>query len=329
MNYLVLIEDQHYTDITINICNKLNIDVVIFCSKRKTIAQPNNINFVYGLHNIVDSISTKNVYILDYHPLAIQLLLTYTKLYNVIYIQHGYYESKIDRKLSKRSLYWFYNAFYFAVNYLFKFNEFDFFKRLYFCFKYFMFGNKSCITEISKNKKINLVFLIDETSKAKFKKDFKGNFNEIYITGALDDNKFIYSKTGFVIYISQPLHQTGHVTKEQYLNFLSDLYKNQGQMHFIVHPKMENSFIQRISEIGFIPSTKNDLNEIHVSKIIGHFSSLLIGVPKNIPLEIISEISQVRMDEALSFNPYSTYERDGLNKIKKIINENFNSNSMF
>ena len=66
MNYLVLIQDQHYTDITVNICNKLGIDVVIFCSKEKTIAQPNNINFVYGLNNIINSLSSKNIYILDY-----------------------------------------------------------------------------------------------------------------------------------------------------------------------------------------------------------------------------------------------------------------------
>jgi hypothetical protein len=312
---LVLFEKDHFEGLPKDLFRELNMDIVVY---------PFKFGFSNPFVNFLKLIKKNNVeiFLLDYRPLAIQLLLSYLKIDNVktYLIQHGHFEKNIQRNFQQRKLSWYLNSFYITIFYLFySHNEFNIFKRFKLIFLYFKFGSEKIIPLISKNKYVDKVFLLNNDSLLTFKNDFKGSVSQINVVGKLDFDSFIFDKHGCTIYVSQPFHLTGHSSKSNYINYLKKLFIKNPEILFLKHPKIESAFFYDISsEIKLI--SKDSLKINHCQKVIGHFSSILLGIDSNIELILDEYLNDVLLKEVLIFKPYET-ESNGLNNIKQMIND--------
>jgi hypothetical protein len=88
-----------------------------------------------------------------------------------------------------------------------------------------------------------------------------------------------FSINGKVIYVGQPLVEDALVDLLEYQNFLSNLHQKYGDdLVFIAHPRQLVKYVDdaiRLSDIN---------NPIFTRLVIGHFSSLLLSIPDNIPI---------------------------------------------
>jgi hypothetical protein len=312
---LVLFEPGHFDGLPKELFRELNMDIVVY---------PFKFGFRNPFFNFLKLIKKNNaeIFILDYRPLGIQLLLSFLKINNVktYLIQHGHFEKNIERNFKQRQLSWYLNSFYISFLYLFySHNEFNVFKRFKLVLMYLKFGSEKIIPLISKNKYIDKVFLLNNDSLSTFKIDFKGSYSQINVVGKLDFDSFVFAKHGCTIYVTQPFHLTGHSSKINYTNYLKGLFFRDPEILFLKHPKIESAFFYHInSEIKVI--SKDSLKINHCQKVIGHFSSILFGIDSNIELILDEYINDTLLKEVLIFNPYETGV-NGLNNIKQIIND--------
>jgi hypothetical protein len=88
-----------------------------------------------------------------------------------------------------------------------------------------------------------------------------------------------YCEKALPVYISQPLVEDGVVTASEYQHFIFQLQDKYGQDLLVIkHPRQKNIFSKEV----FL----NDIEEpIKTSKVIGHFSSLLLSVNNEIPVK--------------------------------------------
>lgn len=126
---------------------------------------------------------------------------------------------------------------------------------------------------------------------------------------------FIYNKNSPVIYIDQPLVEDGYIDNESYLKGLKNELDSYDDLQIIVHPKSNDS--------KFIDFPKSKLikldtyaTKIETSLIFGHFSSLLLIIPENIPIRKIGfgnplilqaiNISETRLHGKQKLSKFST-----------------------
>lgn len=312
---LVLFEPEHFVGLPKDLFQELNMDIVIY---------PFKFSFNPPFFKFLKLIENDNLefFLLDYRPLGIQLLLSYLKIKNVkiYFIQHGHFETNIKRNFKRKNLSWYTNSFYISLLYLFfSHNEFNIIKRFKFILMYLKFGSEKIIPLISKNKHIDNAFLLNKDSLSTFKNDFKGSYSQINVVGKLDTNSFVYSKDGFTIYVSQPLHLTGHLSKSNYINYLRKLFLRNPEILVLKHPKIDASFFHNInSDVKLI--SKDSLKKNKCKKVIGHFSSILLGMDSNIQLILDEYIDDVLLKEVLIFNPYNTVA-NGLDNIKQFLSD--------
>lgn len=89
--------------------------------------------------------------------------------------------------------------------------------------------------------------------------------------------------TGPKLYVAQPLVEDGLVPLDTMSSFLSKL-AGRDDVLFLVHPRSNLELFKDI------PTGKllrlNQLKELKVSGVIGHFSSFLVSVPASVPLQL-------------------------------------------
>ena len=106
-----------------------------------------------------------------------------------------------------------------------------------------------------------------------------------------------YRADGAVLYISQPLVEDGLVASSTYLKFLADLQKKYGERLVIVrHPRCK--LLKSGVVLGEI-----DLN-MEISKIVGHYSTLLLAAPQNVSIELCDLESATLTSNIEAFTHY-------------------------
>ncbi|WP_418641896.1 polysialyltransferase family glycosyltransferase [Vibrio chaetopteri] len=93
-----------------------------------------------------------------------------------------------------------------------------------------------------------------------------------------DKIKIKYNANAPCVYISQPLVEDGIVSSEEYLNFTAKLRTKHDDVIIIRHPRQKiiSNNDRLLSEVDEVLET---------SGVIGHFSSLLLSIGINIPVE--------------------------------------------
>ena len=105
---------------------------------------------------------------------------------------------------------------------------------------------------------------------------------DIYLSKSPDTDlhRFTFSPTGKVAYIGQPFVEDGIIGASAYDLFVSLLRGRYGQrLIFIRHPRQLS-----ISKSNSV--LLSELDELEVSKVVGHYSSLLLALPNDIPMEL-------------------------------------------
>lgn len=314
---LVLFEKDHLKGLPIDVFNKLEMDLVIY---------PFKLDYNNGIFSFIKLIKNKNLtfFILDYQPLAIQFLLSKLNYRNfsVNYIQHGHFEKNIEINFRKNKIKYYFNSIVISLMYIFLSDkEYNIFQRIIFTFQYFVSGSNNVIEHISSNKQLDNVFLINKRSKDVFTAKYTGKMNNIDVVGRIDSASFIFDENaGTTIYVSQPLHLTGHVSEKNYINYIEDLILTHPNIIILGHPKIDSSFFKtKKSKITVI--RKEELREYPCSSVIGHFSSILLGLNPKINLKLEESIDGSILKEVKLFDPYKTIS-GGLEKINEILNNN-------
>ena len=320
MKLLVLYEKAHKVGIVTEIVNKLKIKKIFYLSP--FFAGEGCFTFINKLKKLIKKNKIELI-ILDYRPLVFASIISYANKNKipVHFIQHGYFEVSFERKLRRRKTKWFISSIYFSLFFMFYGlnKKRSLFQRLVTIFNYFFSGSAVSIKNISKFLNLDYCFLFDSKSKKVFLNEFKGPTKKIVLSGALDSKVFFYDKNGIQIYVSQPLHQTGHVLRKNYLNYLNKRFCNYKKIYFLIHPKIEQRFISEINyPFNFI--SKKDLKKYKVKKIIGHFSSILMSIDRRIELILDDNIYNEKLDEVKNFSTKKTKKNSGLKIIYKLIN---------
>jgi len=126
------------------------------------------------------------------------------------------------------------------------------------------------------------IFWVEHDAKI-LSNEFPSIINNIKICESPDNNRINleYAEDGLVLLITQPLAEDNIIKKKKYEIFLDNMqckYKN--NLLIIRHPRL-----------SVRPDAGILLSEVHgktlkVSKVVGHYSSLLLSVPKGVPIDI-------------------------------------------
>ena len=95
---------------------------------------------------------------------------------------------------------------------------------------------------------------------------------------------FQFSKNAAPIYISQPLYEDDLVEKAVFVAFVSRIKNEYPLLSVVLHPRSNRNIFAEFANNELIELDKSD-NIITTSLVLGHFSSLLLVVPKNIPMQ--------------------------------------------
>lgn len=271
-----------------------------------------------------DSDGKRTYVFLDYRPIIILVLLKYIKKrgHTVIFIQHGYFETSGFRNLNRRGIKWYLNSFYFMCFYLIlgTGGNCSLLKRIHISVIALFKGASKVSNLLSQNLELDHAFIYDDPSRRIFMKEFSGLVNILSITGSLDEETFKYHASGKSIYVSQPLHKTGHVSEEGYRAYLDNLFKSNVDLLFLLHPKIEKEWIEKIIEPQRIITKKDVLDKLKVKLVVGHFSSILLGIDERIELKIDNLIGSENLTECALFNARTKITFNGLTNIKSKLN---------
>lgn len=234
-------------------------------------------NLKYGA-----SFDSKTIfYIFDVFLVPTLLILKKYSGISKVYVQHGAFSDiLIENRRKKLTLSWFLrsikNGWRFLILFgfnlktitlLFKILKYgpwharDKIKELKLCINYGIFWSKIELNEIIESEIIS--------------------FHAVSLCKSPDVNalKLKYNPNGKVVYIGQPLVEDTIVEITTYRNFIQNLISKYCEdIVFIIHPRQQllNEKSIKLHEI---------INHIPCRKVVGHFSSLLLAVPKNIPIE--------------------------------------------
>lgn len=315
---LVLFSKKHLKGLVLEVQSSLNVNEVFFINPFES-----GKGFLTLFYKIKNG-TFNDVYIfLDYRPLIIQVLLALVNNFKhtSVFVQHGYFETRGKRNLNRRTLMWYINSIYFTLLYIvFGANDnIGLFRRLGLSIRMLSRGAAHEIKNISNDLTWDYAFLYDSSSSRIFQNEFGGKFGSKCVTGTLDKKVFIYDERGINLYVSQPLHLTGHVTAESYKNYLRKIFESTSDLYFLIHPKIEIEWIYDVVDSSRI-LTKNDvMQNFKVKSLIGHFSSILLGLDESIKLRIDDQIGNEVIEECKIFNPRDKIKFNGLNTINNIL----------
>lgn len=114
------------------------------------------------------------------------------------------------------------------------------------------------------------------------KKMYGSNIQQYYSCAPPDADKLKlkYKSDGKVLYISQPLVEDNIVSQERFNDWWYELSSStNSEPHVLIHPRQEHIEYSSCSRLI-------DCQTLEVSKVVGHFSSLLLSVPDEIPIEL-------------------------------------------
>ncbi len=190
------------------------------------------------------------------------------------------------------------------------------FKRIYISAQAFVKGVSKISNLLTQYLEWDYAFFYDKSSKEIFKSEFHGLLKNFKITGTLDEETFKYDINGESIYVSQPFHKSGYVSEKGYLKYLKRLFKVNDNLFFLLHPKIDYDWVTEFLDHSKIITKRDLINRIKTKKVIGHFSSILLGIDDRIELKIDNIIDNVNLPECKIFNPYVKIEFNGLEKIR-------------
>jgi hypothetical protein len=111
-------------------------------------------------------------------------------------------------------------------------------------------------------------------------------FETILETRPPDDERvsFQFSNSAAPVYISQPLYEDDLVEKAVFVDFVSRIKNEYPLLKVVLHPRSNRNIFEEFTGNELIELEKTD-NIITTSLVLGHFSSLLLVVPKDIPMQ--------------------------------------------
>ena len=287
MNAVFLFADTDYPHFAKQLDDVINIDY-IFCLRKKNELQSDK-RYIYGvssIFNILEDKCLKKLFFFDFYSLLIAEIVNRKHQYSIetIYIQHGYLDLTPNSGIFSKFVS-FYNNAKIYLSYL-RITSFSFF-RIYLILSNFLFGGYRALALYKDKVEFDAAFFWDNESMEKFCTYQCLSFKKKYVVGGPDEfpSKLKYDPNGPALYIMQPMVETKHLTDARFNELLNKVssYSKETGLILLKHPKQKN---QNWEEFGICYSKVDFTVGIGVSKIIGHFSSLLLYSYGDIPVEI-------------------------------------------
>lgn len=267
-----------------------------------------NDGFNYGLTTLITDIKSGKIDTLvffDFYPLVVSEVLKICREYNVrtLYIQHGYIDLGTTSSLASKVN----NLSNNVKLYLSLLRNFGWsFSRLNRIVINFVYGGYKGFAMSGGNVHFDECIFWDEISLEKFDGFTRTSSAHNHVIGGVDafvDN-VEYSSNGCVLYVTQPLSETKHMSEKRFFKLIDSVFEEDGNTNeFIVllHPKLKK--FEHILSGKFEVRYSSNIKQIKVSRIVGHFSSLLQYDYGMVPVKIsdygFKEI-EVQVKEALS-----------------------------
>ncbi|MDC1453158.1 hypothetical protein N8352_02510 [Porticoccaceae bacterium] len=204
-----------------------------------------------------------------------------------VFIQHGGFFDLAGDKRKKISLNWICRSIKTIFQLLNTINI-RYWPKLFFIFiKSFFRGSFVVREEICKlTPQFELGIFWNEADIKLLGNDIKKCFQEIYITRSPDLSKVLFVKCTEekIVYIDQPLLENKIINREK-MHELLNILEAANCKTIILHPKSD---INKFGGTNYNFIELNDkLIEINCSSVMGHFSSLLLSVPRDINIKTI------------------------------------------
>lgn len=284
-----LFRDIDYQFFAEKIFPKNNVTVLALFQKL-----PSKKKYVYGLKAIIKFLKKEEkvkLIFFDFYPLVISSI-TSLCLKNGIktyYIQHGYLDTSNKASILSRLNFLFDNIRLYKT-YLLEFGIN--FTNINNILLYLRHGGYQGFKLSSQKVFFTAAYFWDKSSLRLFQAYENALCESSHILGGPDKlPSFLkYCKNGFVVYVTQPLFLTNHMTFNRFCELLKAIkqeYGNEDNLILLFHPKLKlyESYFSKYYNIIYV----NDINhEILASKIIGHFSSLLMYKYEDIEVKISS-----------------------------------------
>ena len=235
--------------------------------------------------------------------------------YEFCFIQHGTFS---DLSVAKRSGYkidWMLRSVYSLVTFIKTVPLFKIPKVVKICFRSFYLSSYQCRNELAEFIPVfrHGVFW-NRADIALLGENIISKFEKILETRSPDDERvsFQFSKNAPPIYISQPLYEDDLVDKAVFVTFVNRIKNEYPLLSVVIHPRSNRNIFTKFANNELISLDKSD-NIIKTSLVLGHFSSLLLVVPKNVPMQTFDLDNKVVKNSIKKF--YSSYAIEDSNML--------------
>jgi hypothetical protein len=283
MILLALNNKDQVSPFILKVYRLMNADGFLWMDKNQFLAVNGDMNTVN--HSYGDPIDNSTVVII--FDIFLVPTLIFLKKYNhceFTFIQHGVFSDlTVDFRPKKKTLGWLLRSIKLSIRFLLCFgisiNNLLLLKNI------FIHGGWFCRTEIDNlSLSIDLAIFWNETDRSNVSESFPNLIKHYHLVESPDKEhlKLKYSPDGMAIYISQPLVEDALVDDQIYTAFLKEQELLYGDDLLVLkHPRDTRHFNNSIS-------LSNITHDIEVRLVIGHFSSLILAVDKNIPVQFVN-----------------------------------------
>jgi len=210
-----------------------------------------------------------------------------TLAHELAYIQHGTFSDLASEIRTRYSLKWVMNSFFGFKLFLSSAPFKNAGSMLYLCLKSFIFGSFRCRERLSElTPPFATGIFWNKSDIELLGNKVTGNISRIVITSPPDIERveFLVCMDAPPLYIAQPLAEDNLVSTTRIKSFHKQLLHDYPEVVCLLHPRSDTSLFSIFSTDSLVRLGKNKAI-IRTSLVLGHFSSLLLVVPDNIPLQ--------------------------------------------
>jgi hypothetical protein len=291
---------EYFSTFVATVCRLLDINTVVWIEEDIPQFKKNEITLkgakIRQIRSLVDSRETKvRIITFDIHLIPVIASVRYIERefkragqpYEFCFVQHGTFSDLSVIKRKDYNFQWIKRSVGSMLLLLSTLPLRDLFKGCKICIRSLLFGSFSCRQDLAElTPKFRLGVFWNPADLDLLGEETMGRIEEVVLTSPPDRDRLelVYNSNAPILYISQPLHEDNLVSEQSLFNFLEEIYQKYPNLQILLHPRSREDLYSSFPQDRLTRMDK-EYQVIQASKILGHFSSLLLSVPKSMDLE--------------------------------------------